>query len=69
MHTTPARPLVVVTCGAKKKTDGIHPAGSLYLGSYHSLAMRAAHALTAPHAIRVLSYAVLDVSLLVSRSA
>ncbi len=54
MRTTPNRPLVLVTCGAAKQPTA-HPAGQMYLGSYHRLALRAAHALTDPAAIRVLS--------------
>lgn len=49
-----AGPLVIVPCGARKR-DRPAAAKDLYISPYHRLCLRAAHALTAPGNIRILS--------------
>ena len=50
----PTSPLVIVPCGTRKAPCP-RPAGELYTGGYHRLALRAAHALTDAESIRILS--------------
>jgi hypothetical protein len=50
----PARPLVIVPCGARKLPEPA-PAGQLNTGSYHAACRRAAAALTGPDRILILS--------------
>ena len=66
MSPSTSHPLVLVTCGGRKHSTP-HPAGQLYTGTFHRLCVRAAHTLTDPASIRILSarHGLLDLATIV----